>query len=363
MPSKDFEKIDQRLIEVENEHTASHNSASTKSSTSSMTLRSEDAQEIIEHKSSPVERWALWIFLCVLLLLFATSWFIHYPDIIQVRATLTSQDGPKEIVPNQSGRITQLFVTNGQHVKKRATIAYIESVADVNQMLALFKQVSKADQLLTENKYCEISQLFVKSYNQLGEVQNAYQTFITALQQFNDYYVNGFYNRKKNMLEQDLGALKKMNNALGQQRKIQEQDNALEHENYEMNKKLFDAKIISAEEYRQDQSTLLSKQMTLPQTNSSLLSNQNEQRSKLKDLEQLDHDVIQQRITMEQALQTLKSALDTWIKQYIIIAPVDGTINFSKPIQQNQYLQSDKTIGYVATDNNKLFAELYWNRR
>ncbi|QES88065.1 HlyD family secretion protein [Rhizosphaericola mali] len=356
MPNKDIDNIETRLDDIASGRCNSEIEINQKES---IVIRSEEAQEIIDHKSGPLERWALWIFLCILLLLLTTSGFILYPDILQVRTTLTSLDGPKEIVPNQSGRITQLFVTNGQTIRKGATLAYIESVADIDQMLSLFKRVEKANQLLTDNKLGDISSLFLQPYDQLGEDQSAYQTFMTALQQFNDYYVNGFYDRKKTMLEQDLGALKKMNNALGQQRQIEEQDNELAQENYKMNKKLFDAKIISAEEYRQDQSQLLSKQMALPQTNSSIFSNQNEQREKLKDLEQLDHDVIQQRITMEQALQTLKSALDTWIKQYVLIAPVDGTVYFSKPIQKNQYLQSGKTIGYIATDNNKLFTELY----
>lgn len=322
-------------------------------------MRSEEVQEIVGHKSGPLERWALWIFLGILLLVIISTGFIHYPDILNARATLTSQNGPKDIVPFQSGRLTRLFADNGTRVKSGEAIAYMESAADADQILSLSKQVEKASKRPPQNSPSEMSSLFMGNYDQLGEVQSAYQTFIIALQQFNDYFVNGFYQNKKKMLGQDLTTLGQMTRSLELQRALNEKDSKLAEENHEMNRKLYEEKIISSEEYRQDQSKLLGKQMTLPQVNSSILSNQNQQRDKMKEMEQLNHDIAQQKLTLGQALQTLKSALDAWKKQYILLSPENGILYLTRPYQQNQYVQAGRTIGYVSPMGDKLFAEIY----
>ncbi|MDE1192551.1 MAG: HlyD family efflux transporter periplasmic adaptor subunit [Arachidicoccus sp.] len=99
--------------------------------------------------------------------------------------------------------------------------------------------------------------------------------------------------------------------------------------------------------------------MSIPQINSSILSNQNQQRDKLKELEQLNHDVAQQKITFEQALQTLKSNVDDWKHQYIITAPLNGTIFFNQPLQQNQFIEQGKLLGYVNPSDSKFYAQVY----
>ncbi len=84
---------------------------------SSVNKRSEIAEEIIADKAGFIERWALLIFLGILVFLLALSWFIKYPDFIETRASLTTANAPKEIVPRQEGRLVKLFVRDNEKVK------------------------------------------------------------------------------------------------------------------------------------------------------------------------------------------------------------------------------------------------------
>ncbi len=70
------------------------------------------------------------MFLYILLLLFAGTWFIRYPAIIETHGTLTANDASKEMIALQSGRLIKLFVKNGDEVKKGNMIAWIESTAN-----------------------------------------------------------------------------------------------------------------------------------------------------------------------------------------------------------------------------------------
>ena len=74
--------------------------------------RSEAAQEIISRKPGFLEKWALLLFMAILLLLVGATWFIRYPDIIESSGTLTGTNAPKEIIPLQTGRLIKLFVKN-----------------------------------------------------------------------------------------------------------------------------------------------------------------------------------------------------------------------------------------------------------
>src|SRR5690625_2357002 len=90
-------------------------------------FRSEEVQDIISERPGFWGRWALPIFLIILLLIVAGTWFIRYPDTIKATATLKAINGPRAIVPLQEGKLIRLFVQNGDTVSKEDAIGWIES--------------------------------------------------------------------------------------------------------------------------------------------------------------------------------------------------------------------------------------------
>lgn len=321
--------------------------------------RSEAAQEIISRQPGFVERWALMLFLAILILLIAGTWFIRYPDIIEASAKLTADNAPKEIVPLEAGRLIKLFVKNGDELKKGGMIAWIESTANTEEILNLSAKLDSSLWLVTQGNSESVSGIFNRSYQNLGELQVPFQVFNTALQQYNDYLVNGFYYRKKEMLLNDLSSLRKMNSMIGKQKKLTKQDEDSSQKSLDMNKILLDEKVISPEEYRVAKSLHVNKQMAIPQLNASILSNQNQQIDQMKELEQLEHDISQQKIIFEQAIQTLKSSVDDWIHKYILQSPLGGTVFFTLPLQQNKFIQQGQLLGYINPPDSKLYAEIY----
>ncbi len=320
--------------------------------------RSDIAQEIISRRPDFWEKWALIIFLVLLLSLTAGTWFIQYPDIIEAGAVLTGQNAPKEIVSKQTGKLTALFVKKNQQVKQGEILGWLESNADTKEVVALSARLDSGIKMLGEGQSGSIVGLFNKRFDNLGELQAGYQTFVAALQQYNDYLVNGFYFRKKELLHSDIASLQNMGEKVAQQKELTIKDNELARTTFEMNEKLFKEKVISAEEYRQAQSALLNKQKNDPQMEISIISQQSQIRDKQKEIDQLSHDILQQQQTFEQALQTLKSNVDDWLRQHTLQAPAEGTVVFALPLQQNQYLQAGKVLGYVNPSDSKYYTEI-----
>ncbi|PWK80334.1 HlyD family secretion protein [Mucilaginibacter oryzae] len=325
--------------------------------------RSDLAQEIIDRRPSFFEKWALVIFLAVLLCLIAGTWFIRYPDIIQTKATLSAYNAPKEVISIQTGRLIKLFIQNGQKVRQDDMIGWIESTARPDEVLKLSHQLDSGIKLLSLGKSEKLPMLFHEEFQNLGTIQVYYQTYIVELQKFDDYLVNGFYEKQKKLILNDVASIENTDKALNEQKQLIEKDNEVANQTYKMNEKLYEQHVITKEEYRQQQSRLINKQMGMPQMNSNIISNENQQLHKKRELEQLEHDMTQQKVLFQQALQTLKSNVDDWKKRYILTAPMDGTLFFTLPLQQNQYIEQSKLLGYVKPDDGKFYAQLVLPQR
>jgi hypothetical protein len=147
-------------------------------------MRSEMVQEILSRKPSFIERWALLLFVVILLISFGGSWFIKYPDLIEANATLTANKIPAEIISRAEGKLVQVFVESDNKVVKDQDIAWIESTADHKQVLELKYLVDSCYSLLQSNKFESLMLLFSKSLDSLGELKNPYYKFIMELQRF-----------------------------------------------------------------------------------------------------------------------------------------------------------------------------------
>ena len=321
-------------------------------------IRSETMQEIISQKPGFISRWSLVFFAMILILLILSSWFIYYPDIITAKATLTGFNAPKEIVARQEGKLVKLFVKNNDEVKAGDMIGWMEANAKHNEVILLSVLLDSTIDLLTDGKTEKVNYFQIYNFSRLGELQVGYQQFITAYQQYNDYLVNGFYEHKKTLLQKDLTGLVSVNTNLKQQKNITQQDIELTKEGFKANEYLFKEKVISQQDLRTEKSKVLNRQISIPQLEASVLSNEASYRDKQKEINELEHSISQQKAIFLQALQTMKSAVDEWKRKNIITAPVNGKVSFIIPLQENQYLALGKLLGYVNPLKSKYFAEV-----
>lgn len=321
--------------------------------------RSEAVHEIITKKPDFLEKWAMLIFSAILLLLVLGSWFIQYPDTIETNAYLMASNAPKEIICRQEGRLVKLMMSNDEHVMQGQILGWIESTANHTEIIDLLHQLDSGNHLLVANQTEKVSRLFNKHFINLGELQEPYQQFIIVWQQFNDYLVNGFYSNRKMLLQNDINNLKKMYGALLNQKDLTEQDIKLAEESYNMNRSLSEQKVLSSEEYRLQKSKYINKELAIPTLTTSLLANEMQQSQKQNEINKLEHDIAQQKVIFWQALQTLKSAVDEWSRKYILQSPIDGKVSFIAPIQENQFIQVGKTLGYITPSDTKYYAQVF----
>lgn len=323
-----------------------------------MSERSGELDEIISSRPGFFERWALWTFLSVIVVLAGAAAMIRYPDVVEAGAFLTATNAPKELVPRSGGRLVRLLAHNDDTITAGAVIGWLESTAEPAEVLRLDTLLGVCVRLLEEDRTEKASALFSAPFLRLGEVQSGYQQFVQAYQQFNDYLVNGYYVRRKQSLLSDLDYLRLSHEALEEQRQLTRRDVALSQETFNADSSLFRDKVLSRQDMRDEESKLVAKHLSLPQLSAALLANETEQVDKQRDIAELEHGIQQQKGIFQEAVQTLKSQTEDWIRRYVLSAPVSGRVVFIVPLQTDQYLQEGKTVGYIDPPNSHYYAQV-----
>ncbi len=322
-------------------------------------LRSEEVQEIIGNPPHWLIRWGIAIFIGILFLFLALSWFIRYPDIVSADFTLTSVNAPKPVNARTGGKLTQLMVTDNTVVKSGQILGFIESTADPDQVLKLSEVIDTLSRELTNNEVERISTFSPHQYNHLGELQANFQTFNQAILEFKAYLASGYYLRKKRILQHDLTYLQQLHHNLEEQKAMAEQDLRLARDNFAVQATLAVKKMIAPVAFKQAQSQLLAKKQPLAQLSASIINNESAQNDKKDQLLELDKEISQQKITFLQALNTFESSIESWEYQYVLKAPVSGTVSFISFLQKNQTVQAGQPLFYVKPENTKYIGLMY----
>jgi hypothetical protein len=235
----------------------------------------------------------------------------------------------------------------------------LESTASHEELINLSNTIDSLQSLVTKNDIEKILPYLNASAQNLGEVQQSFQTFQQAFINFRNYISGGFYLSKKIMLGKDLAFMQKLHSNLLQQKGLNVQDLALSQKTFDASQSLKEDKVIAELEYRNETSKLINKKLTLPQINAAIINNESQQNEKQKEIMELENTIAQQKSIFAQALNTLKSQIDDWKKKYLLTAPIDGKIAFATFLQENQELQASQIICFINPGNSQYYAEVY----
>jgi HlyD family secretion protein len=294
----------------------------------------------------------------IALLMLLCSWFIKYPDVITGRGLLHSINAPKAILVRTSGKLANLYVRERQWVAAGDVLGCIESLANAQQVIRLSIMLDSMQLALAGSRLDSLRTNIDAIFDDLGELQVAFEDFSHTHQSFVSYLENGFYLKQKAMLLSDRRYLQQLNRELQQQRHLLIEDLELADSTYKGQEMLKKDRVISPMEFRNERSKLLTKQMGLPQINASIIGNELQQQEKIKAIAELDNQVVQQRSAYMQALNSIRSHVEDWKRRFLLIAPTEGYISFLTFLQENQELREGQLIGYVRPVNSSYYAEV-----
>jgi len=328
-----------------------------------LSLRSDEVQDFISRKPNFFIRWGIVLFFLIIVIVGIVCWLIEYPDLVSTRGRLTSINAPKEVFTRAEGKLQALKKTNGDKVMPGSVLAYMESIANP---LAVMQLKTNLDSILwnvSQNKTDKIINYFPNYSNQqylseLGELQQSFQIFMQSFVNFRDYISNGYYLRKRLMLQTDMNNIIKLHAILEEQRLLLDKDLALSKQTFDANESLAKDKVISALDYRNEQGKLIAKQMSLPQLKSAIVSNESQQNDKRKEIAELENQITVQKNFFIQSLQSLLSQIQQWELKYVLKSPISGIVEMSGFFQPNQFVKNGQVLFNIQPDSNQYFTEI-----
>ena len=145
-------------------------------------LRSEEVQEVMGQIPAWIVRWGITILFIVVLALLVGSYFFTYPDMVETEMTLTSREPVVEVVARSSGKISELYVSNGQEVKSGAPLAVIENTAKTDDVFRLKKLLARYKEEPERLNYYLLQDMWL-----LGDIQSAYMSLASKDISARDY--------------------------------------------------------------------------------------------------------------------------------------------------------------------------------
>jgi len=286
------------------------------------------------------------------------SWFVHYPTLVTAAFRLTSNNAPKPVVARADGRLVKLFVADNQPVQKDSILGFIEASANHVEVLRLSQALKQPQARVETDDFEQLNQFSPSRFQQLGELQNAYQTFMQSYTPTLALFTNGSYTKRKGYLRYELNDLEQNHTQFLEQYDMRKRDAELAKKEFEMNVGFYKEKVISALEYQREESKYINKQLPVKQLEMAITNNMTTQTQKRRELTELERQAIEQKAQFSQALGTLRSEVDNWQRRFVLRSPVDGKTNFTMILQENQVLRAGSEIMYIGGTRGNYFGEI-----
>ncbi|MGM9512567.1 HlyD family efflux transporter periplasmic adaptor subunit [Larkinella sp. GY13] len=322
-------------------------------------LRSAEVDEVLSQPPSWLVLWGITVFFGILILVLGVAWMVQYPDLIKAPLKVVAFNAPKVVNARTEGRLIRLFIGDGESVRAGQKVAYLESTANHDEVLALDTVINKLVKLAELREPDRMYSFPVPPYFQLGELQKPYQVFQEAFVRSRAVSVDGAYLQKGHILQDDLLQLQALHQNLQKQLISYQRDFELAQEDLKMQEQLLKDKVVPKVEYRQMLSKLISKKQTLEQAQNGLHSNLLSQNQKQQELLELRKTITEQKNALTQALNTLKSELEAWKQRYVALAPITGKASFLSQLQEGQTVKAGQELLYVLPTGTACYGEMY----
>ena len=316
-------------------------------------IRSDEVQEIIGKSPSWLLRSGLTIILAFVLLLLAGGWLFKYPDIINARIVVLSENPPAYIVARTTGKIDQLFVADKDTVQRNQVIAILENTANHEDVFKLQEDLKETDHF-----FITFDTLYYKDLGlgySLGDIQADFSSFLRLYNNYISFVRLDFYPQKIASLKEQVRMQRIYYDRLWSQRKILENEYTIAQEQFERDSGLYIREVISLVDFKNSEAALLQKEYTFNGARTNLAQTQ-------KEIIQLEQDVIgtgkefeDQKLKLQseliESLNVLKSRLEYWDKTFILKTPIHGQITFTNFWSKNQQVKRDDVVFTVVPES------------
>ncbi|MFT5890489.1 MAG: multidrug resistance efflux pump [Dokdonia sp.] len=322
-------------------------------------LRSEEVQEILTEAPNWMIRWGSALFLGLIVMLLAMSWFLEYPDIISSQAIITTQIPPQKERARSTGRFSAILVEDAQEVSKGQALAVIENTANYEDIYYL-KEALDTVSLQNDTFYFPYEKIPLLS---LGDIESNYALFVNN---YILYQLNEEYQPFSNQAVANRISISEQNRRLKfteSQRELNKKELELAKKELDRYESVYDGGGISTSEierrrieFSQVERNFKNLDASISQLREGISGAQSTSRgteiSSIREEKTLLIGVIQ-------SLNQLKKSIRDWELTYALTSNLDGKVSFLNFWSENQTVNAgDIVFTVIPKDGSEFIAKL-----
>lgn len=321
-------------------------------------IRSEEFQEMLGTVPSWILRWGIWILAITVIILLVGSIFFKYPDTITASMKLTGSTPPAKIIARTSGKLRELYVRDNQFVTTGTCIGVVDNPANTEDIFYLKEYINNIDFSL------DTLQKLPSKALQLGDLQSNYSSFYQTLFEYNEYERTQYLTIKSDIVKNRINQYLKQKTNLVNQKRIVAEQLEIAKDKFERDSTLTKRGVISKQDFEDSKNQFLQNMLALENISESVDNIEiqiGQMKESLFDTNYSNEDKGNTLKTKLRSLITeLKTGIQNWELNYLLISPIDGRVAFTDFWTINQNVVAENEIfNIIPADSVKPFGKAY----
>ena len=309
-------------------------------------LRSEEVQEVMSQIPAWILRRGITMLFIIVLLLLIGSWFFKYPDVIRAEITVTSLEPPANIITRSAGKIDTIYVTNNQRVVSNSPLAVIQNPANSNDMLLLVQMMREWDTFGYSER--NVQKILTGKPMALGTIQSVFASFLTSLNDYQNYKTLNYYPQKIASQRQQLVVQREYYSRIIRQEPVIREQFRTSKNIFDRDSVLLAKNVISGNEYDISKNSFLQNKQAYLSFNASLKQSElqlMQGEENLLDLQQQATELERKfQLSLQNAVEALNAQIKVWERDYLLVSPIDGIVTQMGIWSSNQNVNAGETV-------------------
>jgi multidrug resistance efflux pump len=329
-------------------------------STRGVELQNNEVEDMLGRVPGWITRNGAILFLVLLALLLFGSWIFKYPDTKRARIVVTSVNPPADLRARTTGKIVRLFVNNNEEVHQGEVLVMLENPADYDDVVQLKNSLTFLDSISIE----EITEDLPELRNaRLGTIQADYSLFLKAYRDYMEFRRIDYHQRKIQTARSELEKQREFTLSLSERARIQQENYDLASRQYNRDATLYEQEVISDANLEDSRSKMLAESDKYQQIISQMAENNisiARTENQIVELELKQQEENSGMISvLEESYNNLKASITSWEQNFLLVAPVSGSVTFTKYWSENQNVKAgEKVLTIIPAESGSLVGKI-----
>ncbi len=323
-------------------------------------LKEQELEDLLGRVPGWITRNGTLLFVFLMALLLFVSWVFRYPDSREARIVVTSVHPPADLEARISGKIQALFVEDNQLVEGGDVLAVLEnpaSYADIGKLKPALSSLKSAEWESREDGQA------LEQLQELGGVQDEYAAFMKAFRDLKRFRELDYHSRRIALLREETVRQEAFARSLADRVKNSEEAYQLAERAHQRNETLFKEEVVSEADLEASRAEMLTKRDTWQELLSMVAANRislGRIAEQIVDLELKFREAQSGYLNnLEHAHSRLLAALASWEQQFLLVAPVSGTVTFTRFWSVNQNVEAgEKVLTVLPSESGEMIGKI-----